>query len=123
MRVILADPHLHAREALRAFLEDEPDFELVGDAVDVQGLLQLAEKQPADMILLDEQLPGEAIEALIDHLHRYDPKPIVIVMSSDFTCRTRILQAGADSFVSKVDQPDWLIHSLHQYLLRYDDQG
>ena len=116
MRIILADHHTEPRWALKSMLDEEPGLELVGEAVDTQGLLRLVEKHPAELILLDEQLPGNAIEDLINHLHRFDPKPIVIVMSSDFTCSRRILQAGADSFVSKADQPEWLLQTLRKYV-------
>jgi DNA-binding NarL/FixJ family response regulator len=36
-------------------------------------------------------------------------------MSSDFETSRSVLKAGADAFVSKGDEPDWLLEKLHQY--------
>jgi DNA-binding NarL/FixJ family response regulator len=120
MRVILADHHVHARVALEALIDEESQLELVGEAMDAQALLVLIEKHKPDLVLVDEQLPGIPIEELIVSLHAHQPVPTVIVMSSDPTCSRKILDAGVDIFVSKVDRPDRLIQSLHKYLQRYD---
>jgi len=116
MRIILADHHTEPRWALKVLLEEEADLELVSEAVDAPGLLQLAKQHTTDLILVDESLPGSSIEDLINKLHAIDPRPIVVVMSSDSTCSRKMLQAGADSFVSKADQPEWLIQSLRKYV-------
>jgi DNA-binding NarL/FixJ family response regulator len=120
MRIILADHHTEPRWALKALLDEEEYFELVSEAIDSPSLLQLAESQTADLILIDEKLPGSPIEDLIIKLHAINPRPIVIVMSSDSTCSRKMLQAGADSFVSKADQPEWLIQSLRKYVQHND---
>ena len=115
MRIILADQHVQPRLALKTLLEEQPEFDLIGEAQDAQGLLLLAEKHLADLVLLDSELPGIYIEDLIARLHALEPKPTVIVMSSDFENSRKQLMAGADAFVSKGDQPDWLLEILHKY--------
>jgi DNA-binding NarL/FixJ family response regulator len=115
MRLILADHHEQPRLALTAFLKEQSEFNLLGEAIDGQGLLILASKYPADVILLDSDLPGIYIENLITNLHALLPCPIVIVMSSEFENSRRFLKAGADAFVSKSDQPEWLLETLNKY--------
>jgi DNA-binding NarL/FixJ family response regulator len=44
--------------------------------------------------------------------------PFVIVMSSDFETSRSVLKAGADAFVSKVDEPNWLLEKLHPYAIQ-----
>jgi len=115
MRIILADHHEQSRLALGTLLEEQPDFDLISEATDAQGLLRLAEKQTADLILIDRGLPGDYIEELIARLHALEPRPIVIAMSCEPETSRMLLKAGADVFVSKVDEPDWLLEKLHVY--------
>jgi two-component system response regulator FimZ (fimbrial Z protein)/two-component system response regulator EvgA len=115
MRIILADHHTQACWALKTLLEEQPEFDLVGDADNSQHLLELAEKHLPDLILVDSELPGIYIEDLISRLHTLEPSPTVIVMSSEFENSRKLLMAGADAFVSKGDQPDWLLEILRKY--------
>ena len=115
MRIILADQHVQPRSALKRLLEEQPEFDLIGEAVDAQGLLLLAEKHLADLVLLDSELPGVYIEDLIASLHALEPPPIVIVMSSESENSRKMLKAGADVFVSKGDEPEWLLETLQKF--------
>jgi len=115
MRIILADHHAEPRRALSTLLEEQPEFVLIGEAVDAQGLLSLAETHAADLVLLDSKLPGISIDDLIAKLRAIEPRPAVVVMSSEFERSRALLKAGADAFVSKADEPDWLLEKLHQY--------
>ena len=115
MRIILADHHTQSCWALKTLLEEQPEFDLIGDADNAQILLELAEKHLPDVILVDSELPGIYIEDLISRLHTLEPRPTVIVMSSEFENSRKLLKAGADAFVSKGDQPDWLLEILRKY--------
>jgi two-component system nitrate/nitrite response regulator NarP len=115
MRIILADHHEQPRLALTTLLNEQSEFNLLGEASNGQDLLILADEHPADVILLDSDLPGMHIENLINILHTLLPCPIVIVMSCEFENSGRFLKAGADAFVSKSDQPEWLLETLKKY--------
>lgn len=118
MRILLADHHANALWALRTMIQENPEFELVGEAVDANHLLYLSKKQCPHLILVDRELPGSPVEELIASLHSFQPKPIVVVMSSDPEASRMMLKLGADAFVSKGEQPDWLLRSLHQFSAR-----
>lgn len=115
MRIILADHHAQPLWTLKTLLEEEPEFDLVGEAVNAQDLLSLAEKHIPDLVLVDRELPGERIQDLIATLHALKPRPIIIVMSSEIAFSRLVLRAGADAFVSKVDDPAWLVEKLQTY--------
>jgi len=117
MRILLADHHAPPLWALKTVLLEEPGFEVVGEAVDGESLLDLTEKHHPDLILTDRSLPGKPLENLIASLHRIIPKLVVIVMSSDPGDGRLALKAGADAFVSKGEQPDWLLDSLRKYVI------
>jgi DNA-binding NarL/FixJ family response regulator len=115
MRVIIADHHPQARWALVALLREQPGYAVIGEAAASDSLLKLAVKQPADMILVDYELPGLALADLIDQIHSLDQPPKVIVMSSDSEHARIALNAGADAFVSKGNQPKWLLSALQRF--------
>ena len=73
MRIILADHHPQALWALKTTLQEEPDFDLIGEVVDAKRLLNLAEKQSVDLILVDSGLSGNLIGDLIATLHALKP--------------------------------------------------
>lgn len=115
MRIILADHHEKPRWALSAFLEEQPEFQLVGVSADAQELLVTINEHEADLVLMDRELPGSPFRDLITRLHALQPRPIVIVMSTEIEYSQVSLKAGADAFVSKGDHPEWLLEKLHQY--------
>ena len=115
MRIILADHHTSSLSALRAMLQTSQDFDLIGEAVDTQELLNLAAQLRADLVLLDEDLPGNSIEATITDLHALEPSPVVVVLGVLLHRGRMALRAGADAFVSKADGPQWLQETLLQY--------
>lgn len=123
MRFILADHHSPALWALKITLAGEPELELVGEALDGQSLLALAETCAAELVLMDRGLPGGSIEILIADLHNLNPRPIVIVMSSRAEDSRKMLKSGADAFVSKGDPSDWLLETLRQYAQRPGGAG
>ena len=59
MRIILADHNVQALWALMVMLEEEPEFDLIGEAADSESLLMLAEEQTVDLILVDRELPAK----------------------------------------------------------------
>jgi DNA-binding NarL/FixJ family response regulator len=122
MRIILADSHAQPCLALKMMLEERPEFDLVGVALDAQGLLKLIAKHFADLVLVDKDLPGLFIADLITRLHALKCRPIVIVMSSEAESSRMLLKSGADAFVSK-GEPDWLMENLLTYSERVMKKG
>jgi len=120
MRIILADHHAQPRWALKLLLDEQPEFDIISEAREAQGLLLLAGERRADLVLVDQDLPGLGINDLIARLHELAPGLIIIIMSSKPECSTPLLEAGADAFISKVDQPDWLLEKLYKYAKQVD---
>lgn len=115
MRIILADHHAQPRWALKLLLEEQPEWDVVGEAVEGDELLRLAAEQKADLVLVDQELPGSDICKLIARLHELQPRPFVVVLSSQLECSAEMMSAGADSFVSKMDRPERLLEILFKF--------
>ncbi len=123
MRIILADKNQKTVWALITVIQEEPAMEIVGEAENSEELLQMAENIPVDLILLDRKLADDPIKSLISELHAIEPRPIVLVMSSDAEDSRLMLNAGADAFVSKGDRSDWLLDILRSYAMRIQKTG
>ena len=57
IRILLADDHAVLRSGLRALLNQEPDFEVVGEASNGREAVELAQKIKPDVIVMDISMP------------------------------------------------------------------
>jgi DNA-binding NarL/FixJ family response regulator len=96
-------------------LGEHPEFDLAGEAEEAQSLLELAAGCKAELIVMDEELPGLYLEDLIVGLHALEPRPIVVVVTSELESNRNRSNAGADAFVSKGYGLDSLIETLQKY--------
>ncbi len=115
MKIILADHHLQALQALKTMLQVQPKFEVTGDAMDAYKLLNLVIESPPDLVLMDMELPGMSNTNLINELHKVEPRPVVVVMGTSNDHGRMIIKAGADAFISKSDPPDWVLETLQKF--------
>jgi two-component system response regulator NreC len=80
-RVLIADDHDIVRAGIRHILSQQPDIEVVGEASDGRGVVQLAERLAPNVVIMDIAMPNlNGIEAS-SHLLRRDPKLGVIILS------------------------------------------
>lgn len=113
MRIIVADDHPEVRSALRFMLEEKPDNNIVGEASTSYELLWQVSARKPDMILLDWELPGTKPEELLSILLKLYPKLLVIALSNRPQMRQAAIEAGALSFVSKSEPPEYLLAALN----------
>lgn len=115
MRIILADHHPQSLWALKISLQAKPEFNVIGEAEDAEGLCKLVAVDPPDLVLMDGELPGKAISELIAELHDFPSRPVVVAMGMHPEFGRILLNAGADAFVSKSEQPAWLLEVLQKF--------
>ncbi len=116
IRVILADDHAVVRKGLQLIIDHEPGLQLVGEAANGEGLLRLIHKQPADVLLLDLDMPrGNGLSAL-KQIKEAAPgvKVIVLSMHPQQLYGKTARQLGASGYVSKVSEPRVLIESMQR---------
>ena len=103
LRVLLVDDHALVRRGFRRMLEDEPTFEVVGEASDGLEAVELAERLAPDVIVMDCALPQiNGIEASRRILQKR-PKTAILMLSmhSEDTLVRQALEAGAKGYVLK----------------------
>ena len=113
MRILLADDQYRIRFALRALLSQQPELEIVGEAVEAQGVLAQAEATHPDLVLLAGELLDLSSSDLLRSLRKVCPHTVIIILSGRPEQRAAILEAGADAFVSKIDSPTQLLATIH----------
>jgi DNA-binding NarL/FixJ family response regulator len=63
IRILLADDHPVVRAGVRAFLEDEPDMLIVGEAPNACQAVALAQELQPDVAVVDISMPGGGLDA------------------------------------------------------------
>jgi DNA-binding NarL/FixJ family response regulator len=103
IRIVLADDHRIMRDCLGALLRKEPGFELVGEAHDGQGAIQLACQLLPDVLVTDLAMPGmNGLEA-IRRVRAEAPSVQVLCLSVHDEDRMVLagIDAGAAGYVLK----------------------
>ena len=103
IRILLADDHTIMRRGLRLLLEQQADFQVVGEAEDGRQAVDLAASLHPAVAVLDIGMPLlNGIEAT-RQITAADPAIAVVVLSmhSDETYVLRALKAGAKGYLLK----------------------
>ncbi len=78
MKILIVDDEQPARDRLRQILDEEPGFDVVGEAANGREALDVAAQTAPDIVLLDIRMPGmDGIEAA-HHLNRLEHPPAVV---------------------------------------------
>ncbi len=112
MRILIADRQPKVRFALSTLLKQQPGLEIVGEAANVEELLAAVRASWPDVVLLHWGLEGTAVTDLPPILRRICPGLRVIVLSARPEAAREAMAAGADAFISKVDQPERLLAAI-----------
>lgn len=116
IRVLLVDDHRLVRTGLRRVLDDQADFEVVGECDSGEAAIERARDLIPDVVLMDINMPGiGGLEATRRILQRNTEVKIVAVsMHVEEPFPSRILAAGAHGYVSKDSAPEEVIAAIRK---------
>ncbi len=102
-RVLIVDDHRIFREGIRNLLQQTLDYEVVGEAGDVEHAVALASKVKPDLVVLDLMLDRSDGLSAIAPIRAHSPKSKIVVLSmnDDEVVVSHALQLGARGFVLK----------------------
>jgi two-component system, NarL family, invasion response regulator UvrY len=103
IRVGLVDDHALVRDGLRKMLSASGSIEIVGEAADGAGAIDLVQHARPNVLLLDLSMPGtDAFQTIADlAADRAETRILVLTMYNDAQYAERTLGAGASGFIGK----------------------
>jgi len=110
LTVMIVDDHELVRQGVRAFLDVQPDLQVVAEAASGREAVALARELVPDVVLMDLLMPGmDGVEAT-RKLKEVSPRSQVVVLTShhDDAHVFPALRAGALSYVLKTLGPEEL---------------
>src|SRR5512137_1295896 len=116
LTLLIVDDHAVVRQGLRAFLEAQPDFSVIGEAETGEQAIQLAAEHIPDVVLMDLLMPGmDGVEAT-RRIRRVSPRTQVVVLTSYHEDEHIFpaLRAGAISYLLKSVKMDELAEAVRR---------
>jgi len=114
-RIVVAQEHAVLRSALRALLETEPTFEVVGEIASNEDIAPAVRASEPDCIVVDCAIHCRFGAGGLCALLAERPGLAVIVlgMCSDEPCIERLFRAGVRGYVLKTSPETELVRAIH----------
>ena len=117
IRVVLADGHPLVRAGLRAVIEkSKEDIAIVDEAINGKDVLEIAEKSPVDVYLLDVEMPHLNGIETAERLLKKDPKTKIIILSihDSRVFVQRALRCGVKGYILKESATEEVIQAIKE---------
>jgi two-component system, NarL family, response regulator NreC len=114
--IVLADDHQVVRQGLKALLDAEEDFRVVGEAGDGLQAIQRVELTSPRVLVLDLMMPGLNGLDVIPQAKKCSPHTQVVILSmySNEAYVLEALNSGASAYVLKDSTSDDLVHAVRE---------
>ena len=113
--VLIADDHSIVRQGLRALIDGDKDFQLVGEADNGLEAVRLVENLKPNLLIVDLMMPGLNGLEVARQTKEISPVTRIVVLSmySDEAYVLEALRKGATGYVLKDAQSTDLLKALH----------
>jgi DNA-binding NarL/FixJ family response regulator len=113
-KIVLVDDHEVVRLGLRALLEHNSQFEVIGEAASAKEALDVVGRLSPDIVLMDIRLPGASgIEACEEINKNYpDTKVVMLTSYAEDEMLFSAIRAGASGYILKQIGGEDLIRAL-----------
>ncbi|PAV26385.1 LuxR family two component transcriptional regulator [Tamilnaduibacter salinus] len=103
IRVLVVDDHELVRSGITRMLADDTDIDVIGEAASGEDAIDIARRDPPDIVLMDIRMPGIGGLEATRRILRIDDeiKVIVVTAFADDPYPTRVMQAGATAYITK----------------------
>ncbi|MFC3532426.1 response regulator [Vogesella facilis] len=116
IRILLVDDHTLFRSGLKALLQRQPDFDIVGEAADGLEGVKLAEQLKPDVVLLDIDMPQMNGREALAQILVTQPQLAVLMLtvSEDGDDLAECMKSGARGYLLKNINADFLLASIRR---------
>jgi DNA-binding NarL/FixJ family response regulator len=114
--VVLADDHHIVRQGLRALLEAESEFDVIGEEADGLKVVELVERLRPNVLMLDVQMPGlNGLEITRQIVQRgLRTRVVILSMHASETYVREAIRYGAAGYVLKDAKPSELVEAVRE---------
>jgi DNA-binding NarL/FixJ family response regulator len=108
VRLAIADDHKIFRDGIRMALKNRDHIQLIWEAEDGREMMRKIKTDPPDILLMDIRMPElDGISALQIIRKQYEKiKVIVLSMYDDKEMISKVMDHGANSYLTKTTEPD-----------------
>ena len=112
--IVLVDDHAVVRAGVKRLLEQEPLFEVIGEAESGEKAYQIFGELKPDVMVMDLSMPGMGgLESIRRILMRYEKANILVLsMHEDLSFANQALKLGAKGYLTKNTLADDLVKSI-----------
>ncbi len=114
MRALVIDDERLARKELIKLLNEHPEIEVIGEAVNADEAMDLIEKLNPDLLFLDIQMPGKSGFELLEML---DTVPMVIFTTAFDQYALKAFEVSALDYLLKPIQPERLNETITKLIM------
>lgn len=116
VRILLVDDHPVVRQGLRALLEAEKNFLVIGEAGEGLAAIEATERLDPDVLVVDLMIPNLNGLEVTRRVKRGSPRTKVIILSmhSNEAYVVEAFKNGASGFVLKDSSAQELVHSINE---------
>ncbi len=113
-RILIVDDHAIVREGLKQILAEVGDIEVAGEADCSSRALQMARREPWDMVLMDISMPDRSGLETLELLKKEHPgiKVLMLSMYRETQYAVRALKTGAAGYLNKQSAPNQLVDAI-----------
>lgn len=109
MRALIVDDERLARKELMKLLEDHPNIEVVGEAMNAEEAVQMVNDLNPDLLFLDIQMPGKTGFDLLEML---DAAPLVVFTTAYDEFALKAFEVNALDYLLKPIQAERLAETI-----------
>lgn len=113
--IVLADDHRMVRMGFRMILEQQPDFQVVGEASDPQGAMDLVVERNPDVLVTDISMGSQKNGLLLAENIREANRAcrvVVLTMHAEQEYLRQALERGASAYVLKSSSDEALVKAI-----------
>ena len=116
IKVIIVDDHPVVRRGLKQIIEDEPDMEVAGEAINAGECFSLVRKTDCTLVLLDITLPDRSGFDVLKQLKYEHPNLPILILSvhPEDQYGLRYIKAGAAGYLMKEGAPEELVSAIRK---------
>jgi len=116
--IVLADDHPMVLHGLRAVLEAEPDFTIIGEATEGHAVLDMVLQLQPEILILDVLMPGLNGMELTQQLtgHGVSTRIVIFSMHANTVYVRETLRHGASAYVLKESDAGDLVQAVREVL-------